>query len=143
MSFYRCLLCSKMHLNQSQVDIYEQPKPRHKQVFKKRFILIVHPNKYHVMVKKSKIHLILIVPSYIKIDCFLEIQTITSNYLLRYKSKLMRSELIIIPLIIIPMNVLIILMLKIIKERTAIHNRSFHAVNVTKYEFTDITCFTV
>ena len=84
------------------------------------------------MVKKNKIHLISIVPSYIKIDCFLEIQTITSNYLLRYKSKLMRSELIIIPLIIIPIHLPAKLIVRIMKKRTAIHNSaSFHAGKTT------------
>ena len=69
-----------------------------------------------VLVKKIEIHLILIVLSYIKIDCFLEIQTITSNYLLRYKSKLMRSELIIIPLIIIPIHLSAKLIFRIMKN---------------------------
>ena len=80
----------------------------------------------------SKIHLILIVLSYINIDFFLEKQTIMSNYLLRYKSKLMRSELIIIPLIIIPIHLSAKLIFRIMKKRTAIHNSaSFHAGKTT------------
>ena len=63
---------------------------------------------------------------------FLEKQTIMSNYLLRYKSKLMRSELIIIPLIIIPIHLSAKLIVRIMKKRTAIHNSaSFHAGKTT------------
>ena len=39
-----------------------------------------------------------------------------SNYLLRYKSKLMRSELIIIPLIIIPIHLSAKLIFRIMKN---------------------------